>query len=223
MQPRCSHKRTAALARTEVLVIVALAICLMGLLLLGLADPKAKVQRINCFSNLKAGECAFWLWTGDHNNRYPMELSTNDGGAREWMLEGKVAEVFRLMTNEFSTPKILFCPADNRVWATNWSQFDNRHLSYFIGVDAPCLFNTNFSKARMSLFLYGDRNLTNDSPPENGILQLAASQNTRWTAELHKDQGNICLANGLVETLNNAGLREAAQANERVMSRLAIP
>jgi hypothetical protein len=223
MKTRFSHQRNHALTRTEVLVIVAVAICFLGLLLLGLADSKAKAIRINCFSNLKAGECGFRLWAGDNNNQYPMELSTNNGGAREWLLAGKAFEVFRVMSNELSTPKILYCPADNRVRATNWSQFDNRNLSYFVGVDAPCRFNTNVPEARMSLFLYGDRNLTNDSRPENGILRLNPNQDARWTADLHKNQGNICLANGAGLQLNNANLREIVRATSLLTNRLAIP
>ena len=221
MKPRLSKQRNRALTLTEVLVIIAVAMTLV--VLAGLPLAKEKVKMINCFSNLKAGECAFWLWAGDNNNQYPMEMSTNFGGAKEWVHDGKVFEVFRVMTNEFSTPKILMCPADNRVWVTNWSQFDNQHLSYFVGVSAPCLFNTNVPKAWMSLFLYGDRNLTNDTLPEYGILQLTANQNARWTAELHKYKGNICLANGVVLKLNDASLREAVQANGHATNRLAIP
>jgi hypothetical protein len=222
MKPRFSHQRNQALTLTEVLVIVAVAVSLV-IIYAGLPLAKEKAKRINCLSNLKAGECAFWLWAGDNNNQYPMELSTNRGGAREWMLEGKVFEVFRALSNELCTPKILFCPADNRVWATNWSQFDNQHLSYFLGVDAPCLFNTNVPKTGMSLFLYGDRNLTNDTRPENGILQLTANRNIGWTAELHKYEGNICLANGNVLQLNNSTLREAVQAAAPATNRLVIP
>jgi hypothetical protein len=223
MKTRFSHQRNRALTRIEVVVIVAVAICFLGLLLLGLAEAKAMAIRINCLSNLKAGECGFRLWAGDNNNQYPMELSTNSGGAREWVLEGKVFEVFRVLSNELSTPKIIFCPADSRVRATNWSQFDNRNASYFIGVDAPCRDNTNASKASMSLFLYGDRNLTNDTRPENGILQLTANQKIGWTAEMHKNQGNICLVNGEVLRLNNASLLETIRATNLLTNRLAIP
>lgn len=222
MKPRLAKQRTLALTMTEVLVIVAVAMSLI-IVFAGLPRAKAKAIRINCLSNLKAGECAFRLWAGDNNNQYPMELSTNNGGAREWVLEGKAFEVFRVMSNELSTPKILFCPADNRVCATNWSRFDNRHLSYFIGVDAPCRDNTNVPEIKMSLFLYGDRNLTNDTGPQNGILQLTANQNVGWTVEMHRYKGNICLANGVVLKLNNASLRETVRVSAAATNRLAIP
>jgi len=127
------------------------------------------------------------------------------------------------MSNEMSTPKIVFCPADDRVYATNWSQFDNRHLSYFLGVDAPCRDNTNAPPASLSRFLYGDRNLTNGTRPENGIIQLTANQDVRWTAEMHKSKGNICLADGTALQLNNAALREVVRASGAATNRLAIP
>jgi hypothetical protein len=218
-----ANQQIRALTLVEVLVVIVVAVCFMGLLLLGLADPKATVQRINCFSNLKAGECAFWLWAGDYNQQYPMELSTNSGGAREWLLAGNVAEVFRVMSNELCTPKILFCPADNRVCATNWSQFNNLRLSYFLGVDAPCWRNTNVPPNRLSLFLYGDRNLTADAKLEKGIVQLTANSDVRWTTEMHKHRGNVCLANGTVLKLNDAALGEILRTNSQVTNRLAIP
>ena len=224
MKPRFSHQRNRALTLTEVLVIVAVAMSLI-IIFAGLPRAKAKAIRINCLSNLKAGECGFRLWAGDNNYQYPMELSTNNGGAREWLMQGKVFEVFRVMSNELSTPKILFCPADTRrPYATNFAiGFDNANISYFVGVDAPCRDNTNVPEARMSLFLYGDRNLTNDPGPQNGILQLTANQNARWTAGLHKYEGNICLANGNVLQLNNSNLREAVQTAAPATNWLVIP
>ncbi len=225
MIPRLSQQQNRALTQVEVLVVlVILAVAIGWVIFVGLPQAKAKAIRINCLSNLKAGECGFRLWAGDNNYQYPMELSTNNGGAREWLLQGKVFEVFRVLSNELSTPKVLFCPADNRVRANNFATgFDNTNISYFVGVDAPCRDNTNVPEIKMSLFLYGDRNLTNDTLPENGIVQLTANQNIRWTAELHKYEGNICLANGNVLQLNNSSLREAVQTAAPATNRLVIP
>ena len=220
MKPRISNHKTVALTLVEVLVVIVVAFVLLVIAILPLA--KEKVKTINCYSQLKAEECAFWLWAGDNNNKFPMELSTNNGGTREWLMQGKVSEVFLVMSNELSTPRILVCPADSRTWVTNWSQFDNQHLSYFVGVDA--CYSTNFSDASMSKFLFGDRNLTNKTGTDkNNILQLTANQTAGWTEKLHKSRGNICLANGVVLKLNNANLREAVQATGLATNRLAIP
>jgi len=75
----------------------------------------------------------------------------------------------------------------------------------------------------MSLFLYGDRNLTNDTGSQNGVLQVTANQNVRWMAELHRYEGNVCLANGNVLQLNNSGLREAVQTAAPATNRQVIP
>ena len=219
MKPRFSHQRNRALTLTEVLVVIVVVFAL--LILVSLPHLRTAAQRQNCYSNLRAGECAFWLWAGDNNNKFPMELSTNNGGTREWLMQGKVSEVFLVMSNEFCTPRILVCPADSRTWVTNWSQFDNQHLSYFVGVDA--CYNTNFSDASMSKFLFGDRNLTNGTGTDKNILQLTANQTAGWTEELHKSRGNICLANGSVLKLNNSNLRASLQATGLATNRLALP
>ncbi len=219
MKLRLSNQQTNALTLTEVLLVIAVAFALLIIATLPRAKEKAKT--ISCYSQLRAGACAFWLWTGDNNDKFPMELSTNNGGTREWLLQGKVSEVFLVMSNEFNTPKILICPADSRTWVTNWSQFDNQHLSYFVGVDAG--YNTNFSDASMSKLLFGDRNLTNGTGTDKNILQLTANQTAGWTEELHKSRGNICLANGSVLKLNNSDLRASLQATGVATNRLAIP
>ena len=208
MKPRVSHRKTAAMTLTEVLTVIAVLLFLAVFACLPLLKNEVKVM--NCYNNLRAGECAFWIWAGDNNNKFPMELSTNDGGAKEPLMQGKVFEVYLVMSNELSTTKVLICPADNRIWATNFGQLDNQHLSYFIGVDAG--YNTNLSDASMTKFLFGDRNLTSEVGADKGILQLSAGQTAGWTTELHNKRGNICLANGKVLKLNDSNLRVALQA-----------
>jgi hypothetical protein len=219
MKPRFSNQRNHALTLLEVLLVITVSLAVLIIAVLPLA--KEKVKQINCYNQLRAGECAFWLWAGDNNDKMPMELSTNNGGARELMMQGNVSEIFRVMSNELCTPRILVCPADSRTWVTNWNQFDNQHLSYFVGVDA--CYNTNFSDASMSKFLFGDRNLTNGAGTDENILQLTANETAGWTKELHKSRGNICLANGSVLKLDNASLRDAVQTTGLATNHLAIP
>jgi hypothetical protein len=63
---------------------------LLIIAILPLAKEKAK--QISCYNTLRAGECAFWIWAGDNNDKFPMELSTNFGGAKEPLMQGKVSE-----------------------------------------------------------------------------------------------------------------------------------
>jgi hypothetical protein len=219
MKPRVSNRKTAALTLVEVLVTIAVVLVLAAFACLSFSRNEARL--INCYNNLRAGECAFWVWAGDNNDKFVMELSTNQGGAKEPLMLGKVSEAFLVMSNEFCTPKVLFCPTDSRIWATNWGQFDNQHLSYFIGIDAT--YSTNLTDASMTKFLFGDRNLTNDVGVDNSTLQLSANQTAEWTTGLHNKRGNICLANGEVLKLNDSNLRVALQSTGLATNRLAIP
>jgi hypothetical protein len=221
MKPRFSNQRNHALTLTEVLVVVVVLLLFLVLIYASLPQLKAFAKRQNCYSNLRSGSVAFWIWAGDNNDKMPMELSTNNGGAREWMMQGNVSEVFCVMSNELGTPKILVCPADSRTWVTNWNQFDNEHLSYFVGIDV--CYNTNFSDISMSKFLFGDRNLTNGTGTGKNILQLTANETAGWAEELHKGRGNICLANGSVLKLDNSSLQAAITNTGGVTNRLAIP
>jgi len=204
MKPRSSNQRNRALTLVEVLVVIAVVVFLVGFLFPALEAAKQKALRINCLSSLKAGGCAFRLWAGDNNNQYPMELSTNRGGAREWLLEGKVFEVFRMMSNELSTPKILWCPADaDHIAATNFSiGFSDANISYFVSLDA--------AEAYPAMILYGDSNLqVNGKPVQPGILDFRTVTNIAWTKDRHRGVGNIGMADGSAQQVTSKGLNSA--------------
>lgn len=219
--PRVSNQKTAALTRVEVVITVSVIVFLVIVIFACLPVLKEKAKRVNCYNYLRAAGGAFWIWAGDNHDKFPMELSTNQGGAREPLLLAKVSEVFLVMSNELCTPRVLCCPADSRIWATNWGQFDNQHLSYFVGVDTDC--NRNLADASMTKFLFGDRNLTSQIETSKNIFQFSASQDVRWTTELHDRRGNICLANGAVLEVNNSGIHNALQATGVATNLLAIP
>lgn len=75
------------------------------------AEAKAKAQRIACLNNLKQIGLAARLWANDNKDVLP--------------------EDFLSMTNELSTPKVLFCPADtHRQRSSTWAEFTAQNLSY---------------------------------------------------------------------------------------------
>ncbi|HTY87040.1 MAG TPA: prepilin-type N-terminal cleavage/methylation domain-containing protein [Candidatus Acidoferrum sp.] len=185
-------KQTKAFTLIELLVVIAIIAILAALLLPALAAAKRKAQRINCVSNLKQDGIAFRLWEGDNNDRYPMAVSTTYGGMKERIYTTgatpqayNVNAVFVVMSNELSTPKILYCPADNgqgpgamsgaylsgtmqtRNYATNFfstassaSCFSNTpaNLSYFVCGDA--------AETYPQMIMIGDRNI-GTSPQQN--------------------------------------------------------
>ncbi len=94
------------------------------------------------------------------------------------------------MSNELNTPKILICPADTRTVADSFIILKNQNISYFASLDA--------SEISPQVFLDGDRNLTSDAPPENGIPQTCPRPELEDPVH-SRQQGNIGLAGGGVQ------------------------
>src|SRR5580692_527905 len=126
-------KKKKAFTLIELLVVIAIIAILAAMLLPVLAAAKRRAQRINCVSNMKQVNLSFRIWEGDNNNNYPMAVSTSVGGAMESVVNqtyptytklSGMTNVFCVMSNELSTPKILVCPSDvgHNQAATNFSE-----------------------------------------------------------------------------------------------------
>jgi type II secretory pathway pseudopilin PulG len=185
------------------LVIIAVIALLAAMLLPALAAAKRKAQRINCVNNLKQCGLAFRIWEGDNGDKYPMAVSTVKGGTMEYTDGANTFRHFQVMSNELSAPKILICPADTRTAANNFVRLKNQNVSYFVGLDA--------ADTDPQMLLDGDRNLTADNEPQNGILKLVPGQRVSWTETMHVNQGNVGLSDGSVQQLSDSGLRTALQ------------
>ena len=132
-----AHRR--ALTLTEVLVVIATAVILFAVVLPWLATSHPRrSSRINCTSHLKGIGLAFRMWSNDHNDEFPMRVSTNEGGSREFSSTTEVFRHFQALSNELNSPKLLVCPLDSeRRCAQDFKTgLANRNLSYFLCLDA---------------------------------------------------------------------------------------
>jgi prepilin-type N-terminal cleavage/methylation domain-containing protein len=119
----------------ELLVVIAIIAILAAMLLPALAAAKRKAQKINCVNNLKQVGVAIRIWEGDNGNKYPMQVSSAQGGASDYLehyndstgylgtvIQFCPGQTFMVMSNELSISKILNCPSDTtHIAATNWS------------------------------------------------------------------------------------------------------
>jgi competence protein ComGC len=218
MKPRIAHRQTAAMTRVELVAVVFVIAVLLVMVLPALNASRRRGSYISCASVVKQVVLDFRVWANDNHDKFPMEISVANGGTMELAATGDVVATFQIMSNELSTPKVLFCPYDTkRSYATNFSVgFSSKNISYFIGIDAK----TNSPQA----FLCGDDNFAiSGVPVKSGLLNLESSAPVTWTAARHHFTGNIGLFDGLVNIVASSGLTNLLQQTGLATNRLAIP
>ena|ERR1700744_988955 len=219
MKPRLSPKRNAAMTLFEVGVLVTIILVLVALLLPRLQRPRHDRSRIICVNNLKQLGLAYRIWEGDNGDIYPMGISITNGGSMEMVNTGDVLQTFLVMSNELSTPKILFCPADvSRHPATSFSGLSNANISYFVCVDV-----TNNATNPM-MIISGDCNFEMGGVPvKPGLNAFGSHDPLAWSATRHMNAGNIGLADGSVQQVTDAGLTNALIMTGLATNRFVMP
>jgi prepilin-type N-terminal cleavage/methylation domain-containing protein len=223
-------KQNKAFTLIELLVVIAIIAILAALLLPALAAAKRKAQRINCVSNLKQVGIAFRLWEGDNGDRYPMAVSTLQNGSKEKIYCAAnptapagygVTNVFVVMSNELSTPKVLFCPSDNtRTATTNFPSLKDNfaNLSYFVCGDAVETYPQMVMDGDRNIGTAGSQNIpavTSNTVATPPTFQWTGSATAwwAWTAvDMHLRVGNIGMADGSAQQVTVAGLQTALGA-----------
>jgi len=217
MKPRFSNQRNQGLTLVDVMVILVVLAGIATIVLPALIASRKPSRPINCVNNLQQIGLSFRIWSDDNTGKYPMQISATNGGTQELALSGDVKAIYRGISNELSTPKILICPADQtRFAATNFTTDLAGKISYFVAVDAD--------EKYPQMALAGDDNFAiGGVPVKSGLLEIMANTPIAWTAERHKFVGNICIADGSVQQLTAAGLIMMFQQTGSATNRLAIP
>jgi competence protein ComGC len=225
-------RKNSGLTLVEVLVVI-IVFFVLAILFAPCRPVRAKAQSVACMSNLKQVQLSFRLWAQDNNDRFPMEVSTNNGGAMEPAVQGNLVPLFEVMSQELNTPKILSCPADmNCEQAVGFSGgLRATNISYLVNLDATV--------SNWGTLLMGDRNLVNDTPGRHGIFCVSSNQHASWTPDIHDPRrtillgavklensraGNITLTDGRnIQRADNSALNQALRSSRLATNRLILP
>ena len=93
--------------------------------------------------------------------------------------------------------------------ATNFQDFNNLNISYFVGANADY--------GLPNSMLAGDRNVTNGVWGGQTIVRLGNGSGVYWTGDMHQFRGNILFADGRVEELSTVGLALASYGAPSMM------
>ena len=211
MKPGFQRAGRLAFTLIELLVVIAIILVIAGLLLPALGRAGGKGRQIACLSNLKQVGAGFHLFANDHGDRFPMQVSTKEGGSLEYnRLASKASGLFaftfrnfQVLSNELSTPHLLVCRADRRPAASNFARLTDREVSYFAGLQA--------SPAQPNSVLSGDGNLTDAAAAKSTSALAPGEINLGWTRALHDQRGNVLFADGHVELLRRFAMHKVAE------------
>ncbi|HTG45438.1 MAG TPA: type II secretion system protein [Verrucomicrobiae bacterium] len=208
------EKACAGFTKVELLVIVVVVVILAGMLLPPRGGTRVKAGRIVCVNNLKNLGLSFRIFATDHADQFPPAvLLTN---ALE-ITKIDLLSVYLSLTNELSTPKVIYCPEDKkRKQAESFTTLSTKNISYFVNLTA--------SELSPQMFLAGDRNLqTNGVTLNPGIVSISTNLSLSWSSDLHQNQGNILMADGSVQQFSSSRLNQGLKDQEIATNYFALP
>jgi prepilin-type N-terminal cleavage/methylation domain-containing protein len=223
MKPTLNQRRTA-MTFIELMVVIAVIAVVALILFPGLYRPRHRIpsRRISCLNNLKEIGTAYRLWAGDNGDLVPPQQSVSQGGWKDFLTNANQGSNcwmnYTIMQNDLGqSAKLVLCPADERKAASSFTNnFDNTHVSYFVGVTANDLYPQSI--------MGGDRNLgpgTKPDPdygysPKSGKgndVAIPISGPVCWSLKMHSagntaGTGNILLGDGSGEQMSSAGFNQ---------------
>lgn len=200
-------KHPRAFSLIELLVVIAIIGILAALLLPALGRSLRQADRVHCLNNLRQLGISFQQFADDHQNRYPMQATAAEGGAREATEQATnrigflvlASGNFTAVERELVTPKLLVCRAERRLAAENFAELNDTHASYLLATNA--LPGSSISVLAADRNLATHRATTDGGGDTNTVLLFGAGT--------HQRRGNVLLADGRVEWLRGLGVPSA--------------
>jgi prepilin-type processing-associated H-X9-DG protein len=201
-----SNQATTALTLTEVILCIGV-LALVLLVILPMLPHSHRSPRISCVNNLKQIGLSFRIFANDNNEKFPMQLGS--------IQPANLIQIVGSITNYLGDPRRTICPADSREPAKSWETLLLSNLSYYMGLDA---------KASLpQMILSGDRDLAENGQLLRGTAHLTTNRPVAWHKLLHKEGGNIALADGSVQQTTTATLRSLLANTGDATNRVLFP
>jgi type II secretory pathway pseudopilin PulG len=216
-------RHLSAFTLIEMLTLIAIVMALAAMLLaMSTSSHSRRRNYFGCMNNLKEIGTAYRLWAGDHGDLVPSQQSVASNGWRDYLADANQGSKcwmnYATMANELGqSPKLVVCPNDERQAALTFTNdFDNTHVSYFVGVNANDVYPQSIAG--------GDRNLgpgTMPDPdygysPKNGKgndVTIPISGPVSWSLKMHSAGnppgcGNILLGDGSGQQMSSASFNQ---------------
>jgi len=181
-----------------------------------------KAQRISCLNNLKEIGTGYRLWAGDNGDLVPAQQTVRSNGWADFLTNANQGAIcwtnYAIMQNELGqSPKLVMCPSDERQAALTFTNdFDNTHVSYFVGVNANDVYPQSIAG--------GDRNLGPGTVPDpdygyspksgrGNDVTVPITGPVSWSLKIHSGgnppgSGNILLGDGSGQQVSSASFNQ---------------
>ena len=217
MKPILNQRRTA-FTLLELLVVILVIAFLLSMCPVTFAHAKQKAQRLACLNNLKEIGTAYHLWAEGNGHLVPSQQTLASNGWEDFLTDANQGSKcwmnYAIMAHELGqSPKLVVCPADERQAALSFTNdFDNTHVSYFVGVNANDLYPESIQG--------GDRNLGPGPVPDpdygyspksgkGNDVTIPITGPVSWSLKMHSagnraGAGNILLGDGSGQQMSSA-------------------
>lgn len=170
-----------------------------------LVRTRSRPTRIECLREQKKVGLALRIFSTDHQGQWPWQVSTNQGGSREFVDDPSQAwRHFHALSNELVRPDPLRCSLDTRFpRVTDWkSAQTNAAVNLFLGLDA--------SEELPATILAGEDNLQLDGRPLDSELLLVRSNTpVTFDSSRHGDWMPVLMGDGSIQQLTHPRLQSA--------------